>query len=259
MMIDLLAADVQRITARPLARALVGMFIMLIAVVGVIVFVRSAKHPFNPPVGFRNGLGGAATPLALAGFILGASLFGADYTTRALTTLLTWEPRRSRVLAAQAAASAAVTAGASLALLALLTIGLLPAALVHGTGTSPTASWYIWAAALAFRCALLAAAAAVIGTSFAALGRSTAAALAGAGVYVLVVEQAASNVAPSIGRWLVIPDAISWIAVTPNPTMAGPGGRTNGHTVITAGLLLLACVVVLHAVATTFLKHRDIT
>lgn len=124
MMIDLLAADVQRITARPLARALVGMFIMLIAVVGVIVFVRSAKHPFNPPVGFRNGLGGAATPLALAGFILGASLFGADYTTRALTTLLTWEPRRSRVLAAQATASAAVTAGASLALLALLTISV---------------------------------------------------------------------------------------------------------------------------------------
>jgi len=162
-MIDLLASDLHRITSRPVARALGVLSVTLIAIVGVIVFVHSAKHPFNPPTEFRNALGGAATPLALAGFVLGASLFGADYTSRALTTLLTWEPKRSRVLAAQSATCAAVTAGASLALLALLTLALLPAALAHGTGTSPDTTWYLWATALAFRCALLAGAASAIG------------------------------------------------------------------------------------------------
>jgi hypothetical protein len=257
-MTDLLAADVHRILWRPLTRALGVISITVIAAVGVIVFLHSgARHPFNPLTGLRSGPGDAATPLALAGFILGASLLGADYTSRALTTLLMWEPRRPRILAARAAACAAVTAGASLAVLAALTVALLPAAVAHGTGSAPTGTWYLSMAGLAVRCALLAAAVSMVGMSFAAVGRSTAAALAGAGIYVLVVERAAMGVVPSVGRWLVVADAMSWIAVTPHPRM--PGEHTNGHTVVTAGLLLLAGVVALHALATTVLKHRDIT
>jgi hypothetical protein len=121
--------------------------------------------------------------------------------------------------------------------LAVLTLALLPAAIAHGVGPSPTAGGYLSTASLAVRAALLAAGASVAGVSLAAVGGSTAAALAAAGVYALVIEQAAFAVAPSIGRWLLGSDALSWIAVTRHPTIAGPGGHTNGHTVIAAGLL----------------------
>ncbi len=257
-MIDLFAAGVHRVLWRPLTQALGVIAFVVIVFVGVVLFVHTAKHPFHSVTGLRGALGGAATPLALAGFILGASVLGADYASRAFTTLLIWEPRRQRVLTAQAAACASVTAVAALAILAVLTVALLPTALAHGVGPSPTGTGYLSIAALAVRCALLAAAASVVGTSFAAIGGSTAAALAGAGVYMLVIEQAAIAAAPSVGRWLLSVDALSWIAITPHPTISGPSGHTNGHTVIAAGLLLLTVVVALQALATVVLRHRDI-
>jgi len=258
-MIDLVAADVHRVLWRPVTRAFGVIAIIVIGFVGVVVFFHTAKHPFSTSTGLRGGLGDAATPLALGGFILGASALGADFTSRAFTTLLTWEPRRRRVLAARAAACAAVTALSALAVLALLTVALLPTTFAHGVGPSPTGAWYLSTSALAIRCALLAAAASVVGTSLAAVGGSTAAALAGAGVYMLVIEQAALATVPSMGRWLLAADALSWIAITPHPTISGPAGHTNGHTVMTAGLLLLAVVVALQVLATTVLGRRDIS
>jgi hypothetical protein len=254
-MIDLVAADVHRVLWRPLTRALGVIAIVAIGFVGVVQFFHTAKHPFHPLTGLRGGLGDAAAPLALAGFILGASILGADYASRALTTLLTWEPRRQRVLAARAAACAAVTAVAALAALAVLTVALLPTAFAHGVGPWPTGARYLSMVGLAVRCALLAAAASVVGVCLAAVGRSTAAALAGAGVYILVIEQAAMVAIPSTGRWLLATDALSWIAVNPHPSSSGPAG----HTVLTAGLVLLAVVVVVQALTGIVLKHRDIT
>jgi ABC-2 type transport system permease protein len=257
-MIDLLATDVHRIRWRPLAHALVFIAIMVIAFVGVVVFVHSGKHPFNRLTALRGALVGASAPLALGGFILGASLVGADYASRALTTLLIWEPRRGRVLTSRALACAAVTALAALGVMAVLLLALLPAAIARGTGPAPTLSWYVSLAALAVRCALLAATASAVGMSFATVGRSTAAALGIAAVYIFLIEQAVTNVAPSLARWLVVVDAISWIASTAHGRVGGLGGPTRGHTVVTAGLLLLAVVVALHAAATVVLKHRDI-
>jgi hypothetical protein len=257
--IDLFAADVHRVLWRPLTQALGVIAVVAVGFVGVVNFVHTAKHPFNLLTGFRGGLGDAAAPLALAAFVLGASVLGADLASRAFTTLLTWEPRRQRVLGARAAACASVSAVAALAVLALLTVALLPGALAHGAGPSPTATSYLSAAALGVRCALLAAGASAAGVSLAAIGGSTAAALAGAGVYALVIEQAAMATVPSIGRWLLGIDALSWIAPTRHPTIAGPGGHTNGHSIPVAGLLLLGVVLALQALSTTVLRHRDIS
>ena len=80
--------------------------IIAIAITGVTVFVKSGgRHPFNTLTGLPAALGSAAILLTLAGFVLGATLFGADYVSRALTTLLTWSlggpgysvPERPRV------------------------------------------------------------------------------------------------------------------------------------------------------------------
>jgi hypothetical protein len=256
-MMDLLAADLHRLRWRALTAGLCLAGLLVICAAGVIEFVHSAKHPFDPITGFRGAFIIAATPLALAGFCLGASLLGADYTSRALTTLLTWEPRRSRVLGARAIACALTVAGLSLATLLALTLALLPTALAHGNGVNLSTSGFASAGAAAVRCALLAAAASVAGVSLAALGRSTAAAIAGLVVY-LVVEQGANGAAPSVWRWLIVADSLSWMKVGSDIGGGGRGGSLRGHTVMTAGLLLLGAVVVVHALATIVLSRRDI-
>ena len=54
--------------------------------------------------GVLQGVSGA---LAVVGWALGASLVGAEFASRSMTTLLTWEPRRGRVFVAKAVAAVA--------------------------------------------------------------------------------------------------------------------------------------------------------
>jgi hypothetical protein len=258
-MIDLFAADLHRILWRPFTRALGVVVVIAIAITGVTVFVKSgSRHPFNTLTGLPAALGSAAILLTLAGFVLGATLFGADYASRALTTLLTWEPRRPRVLAARAASCAAVTACASVAALALLCVALLPAALAHGSSAVLTGGWYLSTAGLALRCALLAAAASAIGVSCAAIGRGTPAALAIIAVYWIAVERTALGIGQWLSRWLFVALAGSWVAAGPRSSGAPPGSQGAGHAIVTSGLLLLAAVLALHALATWMLTQRDI-
>jgi hypothetical protein len=253
-MIDLFAADLRRIRWRLMTRVLAVVAVVVIAAVGVIDFQHTAKHPFDVRTGLPNAFATFTGPLVLAAFIFGASLLGADYTSRSLTTLLTWEPRRARLLFSRAAICAAVTFCASMAAMALLVLALLPAAFAHGTGHGTP---YASVAALATRSALLAAAAGTIGVSCAAIGRSTTAALIGALVYLVVIERAVVGVAPDVGRWLLLNDSLSWVAASANASN-GPGGVGPGHTIATAGLLLLVGVVGIHALATLVLRRRDI-
>jgi hypothetical protein len=253
-MIDLYAADVCRIMWRPMTRVVALVAVVIIIAVGIVDFQHTAKHPFNVRTGVPNALATFSGPLVLAAFVFGASMLGADYTSRSLTTLLTWEPRRARLLFSRAATCAAVTFCASLAAMALLVLALLPAAFAHATGHGTA---YASVVALAVRSALLAAAASAIGVSCAAMGRSTTAALIGALLYLVVIERALVAVAPDVGRWLLINDSLSWVAASANASN-GPGGVGAGHTIATAGLLLLVGVVGIHVLATVVLRRRDI-
>jgi len=253
-MSELFVADLQRILWRPFTRALALVVLILVAITGASVFFQSGgEHPFTTLTALPAALGDAAGLLALAGFVSGATFFGADYASRALTTLLTWEPRRSRVLAARAVSCAAVIASGSLAALALLCVALLPAALAHGSGGAPTAAWYLSMAGLALRCALLAAAVSAIGVSCAAIGRSTGAALAIVALYLIGVERTASAIGLWLSRWLLFALARSWVASGPRSSAA-----PDGHTIVTSGLLLLVAVLALFAFASWALSHTDI-
>jgi len=79
---------------------------------GVVVFFKSGgRHPFDAVTGLPAGFGSAAVLLTLVGFVLGATLVGADYASRALTTLFTgspvalgyWPPERPRAQRSPAA------------------------------------------------------------------------------------------------------------------------------------------------------------
>jgi ABC-2 type transport system permease protein len=254
-MTDLLAADLQRILWRPMTRGLAGGWVPGAVAVGVIIFVHTARYPFAAGEDLRAAAAAAVIPLAFACYILGASALGADYTSRALTTLLTWEPRRRLVLASRACASALVTAVLTLVLQLVLIVALLPSAIAHGAGGAPDASWYLSMAAMMLRCALFTAAMSVIGVAAAAIGRSTAAAVIGIVAYLIVIEYAAVEAAPSFARWLLFTDAISWVGQNSHTTVGAP----VGHTVITGGLLLAGGTVAVFAIASRIFDRRDVT
>src|SRR5207244_10687130 len=82
----------------------------------------------NNALGLIKGTGAA---LSLVAWVIGASLLGAEFQSRGLTTTLTFVPQRSRVYAAKAIAMLAVVGAWVTASLGLLFVALLPA-LAHG-------------------------------------------------------------------------------------------------------------------------------
>jgi ABC-type transport system involved in multi-copper enzyme maturation permease subunit len=217
------------------------------------VFFHTAKHPFATRRDLRSALTTAVVPLVFAGYALGASILGSDYTSRALTTLLTWEPRRRLVLASRVAASALVTAGITALLLLILIVVLLPASIAHGIGGGLDTAWYLSTVGLLLRCVALTALASLIGVCAAALGRSTAAAMIAIVVYLVLIEDAALSTAPSVGRWLLIFDSVSWLGEGSHRAGGGPAG----HTILTGGLLLAAAAI--YATTAATIERRDIT
>jgi ABC-2 type transport system permease protein len=252
---NLFAADVQRILWRPMTWAIGAFGVVVCAVVGVIIFVHTARYPFATRSDLRAAVAFAVVPLAFASYILGASALGADYTSRALTTLLTWEPRRRLVLVSRACACALATAGLTVVILLALIVALLPSAIAHGTSNVPDGGWYLSIAEMTLRCVLFTAAMSIVGVSAAAVGRSTTAAVIGIVVYLLLFEYTAVEAAPSVARWLLFTDAISWIGQNSHTTIGAP----EGHTVITGGLLLAAGTAAVFALATRTFEHRDVT
>jgi len=84
----------------------------------------------------------AMSPVAISlGWLLGASLVGAEWHAGTMATLLTWEPRRLRVLAAKLVAAGALAFTLAVGLQLLLGAALLPAGLLRGTTQGIDSSW----------------------------------------------------------------------------------------------------------------------
>ncbi len=255
-MSDLFAADLRRLLWRPMTRFIGGFGVVIVGAVGVIIFVHTSHHyVFTTRADMRGAVADAVLPLSFAAFALGASALGADYASRALTTLLTWEPRRRFVLASRACASALVTAAVTLVILLALVLVLLPSAIVNGTSTGLTGAWYLSMAAMTVRCVLFIAAMSTVGVAAAALGRSTTAAVIGMVGYLILFEYTAVQASPSLACWLLVTDAISWVGQNADTNVGAP----EGHTVVVGGLLIAAATVTLWVVATRTFERRDVT
>ncbi|MFI5907090.1 ABC transporter permease subunit [Dactylosporangium sp. NPDC051541] len=130
---------------------------------------------------------GAALLLALAGFVLGASFVGVEWSSGGMAGLLLWAPRRSRVLGAKLLAAMAGTGLVALVYLALWT-GAFLAIAAGGDTVGFTAGEFGSLALTALRVVFLAMAGTALGFSIASIGRHTSAAL-GVGIsYLLLWE-----------------------------------------------------------------------
>ncbi len=197
-------------------------------------------------------LQGVTAPLVIVAWVIGASSIGAEWQARSITTLLTWEPRRGRVLVAKVVAAIVVAGVFSLVSWVLLSAALVPVALVHGTTAGTGGGWLRSVVAVGLRGELMIAIATGVGFAVASIGRNTAAALGVGFAYFLVVENVVGSFLAGFRRWLILGNSIVLISGKDS------GGEVAGRSVLVAGLYLSAVAVALLVVATVAFQRRDV-
>jgi ABC-2 type transport system permease protein len=256
-MTALLLTEIRRMTSRRLFRVAAALAILGIALACTIVAIKSTSAP---------GLGGdrhfhltslAATfegtsvILIIGSWLLGASFIGADWHAGTITTQLTWEPRRVRVMTAKLAGCLATVFLLAVVLQLMLGAGLALAAALRGTTEGVDAAWVQRTSGIALRVAALAAIGSAIGFAIASFARNTAAALGVGFGYTFVVENLVRGLRPQWERWLMGDNAVVFIT-----------GQTAGmpfqRTILEAGLLLGAYTAVLLIVGVAVFRTRDV-
>jgi ABC-type transport system involved in multi-copper enzyme maturation permease subunit len=197
-------------------------------------------------------LQGTTAPLVVVAWLIGASVIGSDWQSRTITTILTWEPRRARVLLAKAVACIVVASVFAVVAQVVLAASLLPAAYLHGTTEGTGGGWLGSVVGVLGRGTALVAIATAVGFSVASIGRNTAAALGIGFAYFLVIENVVGNFLEDFRRWLVLGNAIVLVSGE------NSGGEVSGRSVVAAGLYLTAVGIVLLAAATTVFRRRDV-
>ena len=244
----LLASELRRFRSRRLVKALVALELLAIVATGVIVLLTQEYDL----VGLPDVLMGTSLVLVSVAWVLGASAIGADWHAGHVTTILTWEPRRGRVMLAKIVASLTSVFVVSLTIQALLGAALAVAAAGAGSTTGADAAWLAESAGVALRVALLSTIFAGFGFGLASAGRNTAVALGVGFGYLVIVENLVRGLRPQWTPWLLTDNAGLFIVDSPIdfPML--------GRSTVGAGLYLAAVGAVLLLAATGLFRTRDV-
>lgn len=264
----LVAVEVRRLLSRRLVRVTALLAIAGIVIGGVVTLVRSHPHAavgFAGPAGSSGSVvdpgfqlahltdvfKGTEVPLALVSWLLAASFVGAEWHAGTIGTLLTWEPRRLRVLAAKAVAAIAFAFVATVAFQVVLGLALIPAG-IRGTTAGIDGVWFRTTAGVVLRGAVLSSDFAAVGFSIAFVARHTAAALGVGFAYLLILEQFLAALRPGWRSWMLLPNAVVFVDGHQHLEVAN-------RSVLGAGLLLIAYALGTLAVSGALFQRRDVT
>ena len=245
----LLASELRRFRSRRLVKALVALELLAIVATGVIV-VLTQEYDL---VGLPDVLMGTSLVLVSVAWILGASAIGADWHAGHVTTILTWEPRRGRVMLAKIAASLTSVFVVSLVIQALLGAALAVAAAGAGSTAGADAAWLAESAGVALRVALLSTIFAGFGFGLASAGRNTAVALGVGFGYLVIVENLVRGLRPQWTPWLLTDNAGLFIVDSPIDF------ALLGRSTVGAGLYLAAVGALLMLAASGLFRTRDVS
>ncbi len=191
-------------------------------------------------------------PMIMLAWLVGASFIGAEWTNRTLTSTLTWEPRRLRVLGAKLSSVGLVSFVWLVVLQIYLAAVLFPSAYFRGDTSNLDAAFWGDLGGTLLRVAALGVVAAFLGFSLATMGRNTAAALGVGFVQLAVVEGLIRGFRPQWSDWL-IGDNVSLFLV-------GPADIDHlGHSQEAAGLLLAVYALTLVAGAAAIFRRREMS
>ena len=249
-MIALVRSELRRFRSRRLVKALAVVALIGIATTVVILAVRSRPPNIFTLSDARPFLEGTASLFAIAGWLIGTSLVGAEWQAGTMTTLLTWEPRRIRVLVAKTLA-AAIGVFAMILLLDLVFTGLMAlVAATRGSTEGMDSSLVRSIVGLDVRVATLAALGAVLGLSLATVTRNTGAALGIAFVYLAIVEGIVRGFLPGWRAWLLGDNSSIFLLAQTDAEL--------GRSLWSAALVVLVwCAAFLSVAGATFLA-RDV-
>ncbi|WP_328988582.1 ABC transporter permease subunit [Kribbella sp. NBC_01245] len=155
-------------------------------------------------------LGGTYLLLFIA-FLLGAGFIGAEYSSGALGSWLTFEPRRLRVYASKLSAAFAGLVPMAIGFVALLIAGGWIIIDRNGSTAGMTGERWGDFAEIGLRVTLLTAVAAMLGVVIGGLFRHTAAALGLAMAYLVIVEGMLMGLVGNQQPWLLRLNFDSWI------------------------------------------------
>ncbi len=198
-------------------------------------------------------LHGVTGTLAIIGWALGASLVGAEFAARSMTTLLTWEPRRGRVFVAKTIAAVATMSLFAFLVLVLVALAMWPALAFHGAPLQPNDPTLASLAGDITRGVALTALASGIGFAIATIGRNTAVALGVGFGYIVILENILGSSLERWRQWLLLGNVI--VLVSGNDE---GGGEIPGRTVVGAAVFLTVVTVAMLAVAGGTFRTRDL-
>jgi ABC-2 type transport system permease protein len=209
---------------------------------------------------------GVAVALFVLCVVLAASFVGAEWGSGSMTTLLTWEPRRGRVLAAKVIAAVALLALASALLLALLAVVFLSVGSLRGTLDGLTRSVWWTMAGIWLRGAGLAAFGAAIACGIATISRNTAGTIGVAFAYGVILDPLLGVIRHGRYRpWLLqhlLPRVLGLPVEVPQDTDFSGGVIPSIQRTLSVArpVVVLACyAAAVLAVAYAALRTRDVT
>ena len=172
-------------------------------------YCRAQAVPAAPDTGLKLGdiadvIQHSGTFTVLLGVVLGASLMGADWGAGTMTTLLTWEPRRIRVLLIRALVVAIVVTVVTLALQSVLAGGFRLAVALRGTNLGSPSGLLGDVIQSVLRVSAMSVALGLVAMAIATVGRSTVAALGVMFGYLVLFEGVIAGFRPSIQDRLLV-------------------------------------------------------
>jgi hypothetical protein len=198
-MIRLTGAELRRLVQPRNGRILLTVCVGLVA--GVLALQAGRGQVPSLVHDLRGGLTGVGTALVFVAVAAGASAISKDLASGALVTLLTWEPRRARVVLGKAFAIAGGSTIVALGVSAALVAGLAVSSLLGDDPRAPDAAWL---AARASQFAYLVvgiAAAGFVGAALTFVTRSTALTISLFVLLYLLGERALDELASGAAAW----------------------------------------------------------
>lgn len=191
-------------------------------------------------------------PTAIIAWILGASLIGAEWSAGTITPLLTWEPRRLRVLGAKTLGLLLAVGAGFLLMDVLVAAALLPAGFLRGTFADVDIWWLKDVANSTWRGMALAGGAGLLGFGLANLIRNTVAAVGAGFGYLIIVENLVRALTPRFNQWLL----------SSNAAIAGLGydpGLVGGRSPETALMILGGYALGIYLLGAVLFWRRDVS
>lgn len=275
--IDVIAAEGQRLLARRMTRFFpLGLgLLMIVGIVIAILTTDEGPHFVDDIASGLFGVPGDNSTLVLGpmgflvpimGFVIGASFFGADQKAGMIEHILTWEPRRSRLLLGRLAGGVVATFVITALLSAFLVLLLLVFSSIDGSTEGAFDIWPMVLGAIV-RSGITGALFFALGLGATVLTNNSVASIVGFLIYVFVIETALlSNFLPKVSRWMPMENADAFVS----RNGVGAGGFFSDaqilnnqlpdfhHGWIAAGLLLAGWALATNVIAAVVFNRRDV-